>query len=104
VNSKSTQLAPVMALQQLLQENPDLPDATWSIDPYEGVLHGHLHNAGMCDLAAYTVVLGGAVRPGRDYESGGRMVRPHYLRSTWRDVPVSVVVVLPAPAASAVAA
>ncbi|MFD9306101.1 hypothetical protein ACFWCB_26190 [Streptomyces sp. NPDC060048] len=100
----STQLAPVTALQQLIQENPDLPRATWTIDPHEGVLHGHLHGVGMLELSAYMAVLGGAVRCARDFEHGGRTVRPHYLTSTWRDVSVSVVVLLPAPVESAVAA
>lgn len=99
-----TQAAPAMALTQFLQENPTLPDATWTVDPRMGSLHGHLHNAGMSDLHLYAAVLGGAIRPQRDYECGGRMVRPHYLTTIWRDVPVTVVVVLPAPVASAVAA
>lgn len=97
MNPKRTQLAPALALVQLLQEYPTLPDATWHVDPTTGVLHGHLHQAGFADLAAYTVVLGGAVRPGRDYRSGDRMMRPHYLKAEWRDVTVSVCVVLPAP-------
>ncbi|THA56144.1 hypothetical protein [Streptomyces sp. A1136] len=91
------QLGAVMALAQLLQEFPDLPTATWSIDQYTGDLSGYLHDAGMSDLDAYAQTLGGAVRPGRDYVYQGQLVRPHRLSAKWRDVEVTVAVVLPAP-------
>lgn len=91
------QLGAVLALAQLLQDCPDLPPASWSVDQYTGVLHGHLHDAGMSELSAYAATLGGAIRPGRDYRSQGLTLRPHRLVTTWRDVEVSLVVVLPAP-------
>lgn len=103
MNHKSIQLSPVTALQQLLLEHPELPIAGWSISPY-GDLSGHLHDASMADLAAYAGVLGGTVRPGPDYTFDGQVVRPHRLTTLWRDVSVTVVVVLPAPAVLAVAA
>lgn len=87
-----------VALAQLLQEHPDLPVAGWSIGTETGSLHGHLHMpCGLGELEQYARVLGGSIRPHRDYELQGRMMRPHYLTATWRDVTVSVVVALPAP-------
>ncbi|MFJ3834504.1 hypothetical protein ACIPY6_03185 [Streptomyces sp. NPDC090054] len=91
------QLGAVLALAQLLQEHPELPPATWSVDQYLGGLSGYLHQADMSDLDAYAQTLGGAVRPGRDYSYQGCTVRPHRLSAKWRDVEVTVTVVLPAP-------
>ncbi|MDV9194353.1 hypothetical protein [Streptomyces sp. Wh19] len=98
------QLGAATALVQLLSENPTLPPASWSLDQYTGALHGHAHNASFEVLTQYAEVLGGAIRPGGDYTYQGQMVRPHRLHATWRDVPVEVVVVLPAPMVAQVAA
>ena len=102
--NRTPQLGAAMALVELLKENPELAAGSWSIDSMTGTLHGHLHGAGFEELAAYAEVLGGSIRPNRDYEYAGRMMRPHYLTATWRDVTVEVVVVLPAPVVEAVAA
>ncbi|MFF5891216.1 hypothetical protein ACFY72_20895 [Streptomyces globisporus] len=98
----SPQLGAATALVQLLSENPGLPRATWYVD---GVtLHGHLHDAGFEELGVYADLLGGSIRPEAEYELRGVMVRPHYLRATWRDVPVRIVVLVPLAADAAVAA
>ncbi|MFP8959995.1 hypothetical protein ACLIYP_05395 [Streptomyces nanhaiensis] len=100
------QLAPATALVQLIQENPELPTATWTIDTELGSLHGHLHTGGMEALSAYAAVVGGSVTPGRGWQLNGVVVRTHTLCAVWRDVSVRVAVVLPVSAAagSAVAA
>ncbi|NEB83931.1 hypothetical protein G3I43_07025 [Streptomyces anulatus] len=81
------------ALVQLLSENPSLPMASWSVGEF--ILHGHLHGAGFEELGRFAGVLGGSIRPERDYLFDGRMVRTHRLSSVWRDIPVEVVVVVP---------
>jgi hypothetical protein len=93
-----------MALVQLLTEYPDLPHASWSVALDTGSLHGHVHTASFEALNAYTAVLGGSVRPGGDFPLHQQMMRPHRLHSTWRDVRVEVVVVLPAPVVELVSA
>ncbi|MGX1483386.1 hypothetical protein RKD45_002462 [Streptomyces griseus] len=96
------QLGAASALVQLLAENPDLPQAAWSIDL--GTLHGHIHDGSFVELGRYAGVLGGSIRPRHDFPLNGRVMRAHYLSSTWRDVPVEVVVVLPVAVQTAVAA
>lgn len=95
------QLGDALALVQLLQEHPELPSAQWLIDPANPKLDGHLHEAGMEELRQWAEALGGAVRPGADYDSQvhGCRVRPHRLATVWRDVPVLVTVDVPAPVA-----
>ncbi|WP_228988632.1 hypothetical protein [Streptomyces sp. DH8] len=96
------QLGAATALVQLLSEYPTLPRATWYVD---GVaLHGHLHDAGFEELGMYAARLGGSIRPQDEFELRGEMVRSHYLRTTWRDVPVEIVVLVPVAADAAVAA
>jgi len=92
-------LGSAMALVELVTEHPELPVPTWSHGTISTSLHGHLHGAGFDELNAYAEVLGGSIAPGRDYEFNGQMMRPHYLNAVWRDVQVTVVVVLPAPVA-----
>ncbi|MFD9764764.1 hypothetical protein ACFWXI_14680 [[Kitasatospora] papulosa] len=96
------QLGAASALVQLLAENPDLPLASWSIGEF--TLHGHIHDASFAELETYAQVLGGSIRPHGDFVLRGETVRPHYLHSMWRDVPVEVVVVLPVAVQTAVAA
>lgn len=88
------QLGPAVALVQLLTEYPELPVATWTVED-TGSLHGHLHSQSFAELDSYAALMGGSVRPGRDYEFRGQLVRPHRLATKWRDVEVSLVVVLP---------
>lgn len=88
------QLGPAVALVQLLQEHPELPVATWTVED-TGTLHGHLHSHSFDELNAYAELMGGGIRPGRDYEFRGQTVRPHRLATMWRDVEVTLVVVLP---------
>jgi hypothetical protein len=99
VKSNGTpQLAPAMALVELLQAHPELPAVSWDIQ--EGgkpVLHGHIHRGDMDALRAYAEVLGGGIRPVQDFVLAGRPVRSHYLTTVWRDVPVELVVVVPLP-------
>lgn len=100
----SPQLGAAMALVQLLTEHPDLPHASWSVDQSTGILSGHIHDATFDALTEYAWVLGGSVRADHDFPLQGRMMRPHRLITVWRDVPVGVTVVLPAPVQTAVAA
>ncbi|MFB7866959.1 hypothetical protein [Streptomyces sp. NPDC056069] len=95
------QLGAAMALVQLLQEHPELTAGTWTVDSVAGSLHGHLHADAFDALDAYAAVLGGNIRPGRDYVSNGHTLRPHILHSVWRDVRVTVGIVLPVPVAVA---
>ncbi|MFE5628435.1 hypothetical protein [Streptomyces sp. NPDC056543] len=98
---RSPQLGAALALVQLLQEHPELPRATWTVDESTGTLHGHLHSGEFAPLNSYAEVLGGSIRPHKDFPLQGQMVRPHYLHAAWRDIPVEVVVVLPVPVAVA---
>lgn len=100
---RTPQLGAAMALVQLLTEYPHLPHASWSVDQESGSLHGHVHQASFGALGQFAGVLGGSVRPGRDFPLAGRVMRPHNLHATWRDVAVSVTVVLPAPVAQVAA-
>lgn len=104
MTSNSTQLSAATALVQLLQENPELPSAAWSIGSIIPELHGHVHGGGMAELAAYAAVVGGGVRADSiTYSLQEQEVRAHRLNAVWRDVPIEVVVALPV-AAAAVAA
>lgn len=98
---RTPQLGAALALVELLKEHPELASAGWSIDSVSGALHGHVHADTFDALNAYAAVLGGGIRPGRDYRSGEQMMRPHYLHTVWRDVRVTVALVLPAPVAVA---
>ncbi|MFD5900965.1 hypothetical protein ACFWHG_05635 [Streptomyces microflavus] len=89
------QLGAALALVQLLQENPELPVASWSVGEF--ALHGHLHEGGFGALGRYAGVLGGSIRPGSDFLLDGRALRSHRLAAMWRDIPVHVDVVLPMP-------
>jgi hypothetical protein len=103
--SPSPQLAPALALVELLQAHPERPAASWDIQTGDKpVLHGHIHRGDMDALRAYAEALGGGIRPVRDYELGGRLVRSHYLTTVWRDVPVELVVVVPLRVSAGVAA
>jgi hypothetical protein len=93
-----------VALVQLLSEHPELPQASWSIGSIYAELHGHVHDGGMAELAAYAEVIGGSVRADENtYDLQGREMRAHRLTAVWRDVRVQIVVALPV-AAQAVAA
>ena len=102
--NRTLQLGAAMALVELLKDYPSLAVGSWSIDTVTGSLYGHLHGADFAALDGYAVALGGSIRPGRDYEHLGQVLRPHYLYTVWRDVQVTVALVLPAPVAKAVAA
>jgi hypothetical protein len=95
-----------MALVELFRQHPELPTASWDIQPGERpTLHGHIHDGGMDALRQYAELLGGSIRPEYEVQVPGQPVsRSHYLRTVWQDVPVSVVVLVPLSAAQAVAA
>src|SRR5690242_13363249 len=93
--SNSTQISAAAALLQLLQENPGLPEAGWSIGSVIPELRGFVHEGGMGALVAYQDVIGGSVRAANCYESAGRQLRRHLLTAVWRDVPVEVVIAVP---------
>ncbi|MEU3976850.1 hypothetical protein [Streptomyces bacillaris] len=96
------QLDAALALVQLLQENPTLPVASWSVGEF--ALHGHLHDGGFGALGRYAGALGGSIRPGLDFVLDGRTLRSHRLYATWRDISVQVEVVLPVADRTAVTA
>lgn len=98
--SPSPQLAPAMALVELLKTHPDLADhITWSIPRIRPYLIGCIHDGGMAVLADCAEFLGGSIRAADDTSrSGDRLVQQHVLSSTWHDVRVEVSVTLPVPA------
>lgn len=89
------QLGAATALVQLLQENPDLPEAGWSIGSVIAELRGFVHTDSMADLVAYQDVIGGRVQAATCFQASDGMRRRHILTSVWRDVQVEVVVALP---------
>lgn len=100
----NAQLSAATALVQLLTEHPVLSDhVSWSIPRTYPSLTGYIHDGGMGVLADCAKALGGSIRAGREYESGGERLRQHTLSSVWRDVRVEVTLTLPV-AVAAVAA
>ncbi|MFE1192861.1 hypothetical protein ACFW6E_08680 [Streptomyces olivaceoviridis] len=92
----TSQLSAATALVQLLTEHPDLSDhLTWSITRTTPTLTGYIHDGGMAVLADCAEWLGGSIRAGRVWESRDGRLRQHVLTTTWRDVPVEVVVSVP---------
>ncbi|WP_329131421.1 hypothetical protein OG552_10165 [Streptomyces sp. NBC_01476] len=94
----SQQAGPLMALMQLVQENPDLPAVRWSLAA-DGFLMGDL----MVDedarpiMAAFVAVFGGQPTESR-YSHLGVERFSLWLPTTWRDVRLSVTVICPADA------
>lgn len=105
MTSNSTQLSAATALVQLLTEHPELSEyMTWSITRSNAILCGFIHDGGMPVLAECAQIMGGSIRPDdHTHESGGQRKRTHVLRSTWRDVPVQVLLPLPVSAAGVAA-
>ena len=97
MTSNSTQLSAATALVQLLTERPALSEyMTWSISRSGAILCGFIHDGGMQVLADCAEFLGGSVRADNvTYERGGQRMRTHVLASTWRDVPVQILLPLP---------
>jgi hypothetical protein len=94
--TKSTQLSAAIALVQLLTEHPELHAAEWSLGSVQPSLRGFLYRGDMATLAAYADVVGGAVdADASTYEFQGSELRRHTLKTTWRDVPVELIVTLP---------
>lgn len=95
--SQSTQLSAATALVQLLTEHPELSERmSWSISRSHAVLCGFIHDGGMPVLVGCAQIMGGSIRPDdHTHESGGQRKRTHVLSSTWRDVPVQVLLPLP---------
>ena len=92
-----TQLSAATALVQLLTEHPELSEhMSWSISRVGAQLVGFIHDGGMQVLADCAEFMGGSVRADEStYERGGQRLRTHVLSSTWRDVPVQVLLPLP---------
>ena len=90
------QLAPAMALVELLREYPDLPPVSWSISD-TGTLCATLSTDadGHTTAAAYAEVIGGVVRT-TDFERNGDHRMSDSVRAVWRDVTVDVWVSYPA--------
>ena len=98
----SRQLGPVLALQALLTEFPDLQPLTWSLAK-DGTLSGDAHNTGpdsgghfgidlRAVIASYAEVLDGKVSEPFPYEHVGQTIVYQNVRVTWRDVPLQVAV------------
>ncbi|MEU1373044.1 hypothetical protein ABZ442_05185 [Streptomyces triculaminicus] len=92
------QLAPAMALVQLLTDHPDLTVVRWSVDP--GTLRGYV--CGPLDgnwkaLHACADLFGATARPRKGtYEALGIRLRTYEITTIWRDVPVEIAVSIPA--------
>ncbi len=94
--SSQTQISAATALVQLLTEHPELSGhVSWSIPRSGPALVGCIHDGGMPVLSECAEFLGGTVRAGRAYETGGQRMRQHVLSAVWRDVPVEVLLSLP---------
>lgn len=94
-SSSQTQLSAATALVQLLQEHPELHAAEWSLNSVIPALRGFLYRGDLTTLAAYAEVVGGNVEAEKTYEYQGKTLRRHILTTTWRDVPIELVVTLP---------
>ena len=86
------QLGPVLALQELLTEYPELPPLFWHLDR-AGRLSGDVHdNLDGLDvravLAAYVAVLGGEPTEPARYEHLGVSRVGQHLTVAWRDVQI----------------
>lgn len=92
------QLAPAMALVELLREHPELPPVGWSIGE-SSTLVGTLmtDGDGLSVVAAYAEVIGGSVRTS-DFDRNGDHRLTGNVRTVWRDVTVDVWVSYPAAA------
>lgn len=94
MSSQPIQIAPAVALVQLLQEHPELPPLTWTIQrggsaELRGDAYAEQHPFEV--LRAWADVLGGEIAPDRtDFECGGLVRRMHRLSAVWRDVRVVV--------------
>jgi hypothetical protein len=91
---RNPQLAPAAALVQLLQEHPDLPALTWTIQrggPAELRGDAYAEDHPFEVLRSWADVLGGEITPDTaDFECGGLRRRMHRLTTVWRDVRVVV--------------
>lgn len=90
------QLAPALALSQLLSEHPVRPLTTWSIlnDRLEGRVFGP-EAGGEQAVAWWADVLGAVPVPWGFYEYDGQRLREFEVSATWRDVRVVVLVAVP---------
>lgn len=95
------QLAPMVALSELLREFPELPPMDWSVSP-----SGYLHGSWSSDesarplIDAFAEVLGG-VPSDYSYSRNGDHRQGFALRTVWRDVEFDLFVSGPALAVAA---
>ncbi|MDT0381374.1 hypothetical protein RM572_21690 [Streptomyces sp. DSM 42041] len=94
---KPTQLAPALALAQLLREHPELPVAGWRVCAMAPALLGDVQNGAstLDDLHRFQQVLGGEVTARQSFTSGGQDLRSYGLVVCWRDVDVELVGIMP---------
>ncbi|WP_263165460.1 hypothetical protein [Streptomyces sp. SCSIO ZS0520] len=97
MSRKVPQLAPAMALAQLLQEHPELPPVHWSVSSH-GLLEGYVESDDpMAGLAEYAALFGAEIVPAvRAFEHDGETLRSFEASTRWRDVPVRVKAIVPA--------
>lgn len=98
------QLAPAIALVELLREHPELPPVAWTIGD-TSTLCGTLvlDIDGRPVVAAYAEAIGGEVRT-TDFNRNGDHRMSDSVRAVWRDVTVDVWVSYPAAQVAQVAA
>ncbi|MCZ4509909.1 hypothetical protein O3Q52_17240 [Streptomyces sp. ActVer] len=103
-NNSIPQLAPAMALAELLREYPELPPVDWQVSStgfFSGTWTSDEDVRPLMD--AYTAVLGG-VAGSYSYSRNGRERRALQLRTMWRDVHFDLFMSCPASVQSAVTA
>ncbi|MFJ4847602.1 hypothetical protein [Streptomyces sp. NPDC088733] len=108
ITRTNPQLAPVMAINQLITEFPHLRRMRWSLSE-DGFLMGNLtvEEDARPLMAAYVAALGGSASETRYTTESGQARFSSWLHVVWRDVEFSVSLVCRAslaPESSAVAA
>jgi hypothetical protein len=93
VLAPNKQLGPVLALQALLTEHPELPPLSWTVDPH-GTLTGYGHDYHGIDvrqaLAAYADLLGGWPTAPNQYPCNDELMVFQHLDTVWQDVRVHI--------------
>lgn len=95
------QIAPLIALGQLLTEHPELPRIDWSVNAHGFFTAHHSSDEDVRPVVeAYAAVLGGEPEH-HEYSLDGRPRQCFTLRTVWRDVEFDLLVAGPLPVAVA---
>jgi hypothetical protein len=87
------QLGPVLALQALLTEYPELPPLTWRVETggtLAGYGDGHDGTDVRAALAAYVDLFDATPTEPRSYPCGGETLVSQHLDTVWQDVRVHI--------------